>query len=197
MRRKIKLLAGLASALLAVAATAAEAQTAVQNPPDPWIHAPTGTPFPARVGDFERGRVVEYSTDGRDASAGYSLRRGNDWASVTLYVYPVFQGMDCQATFADVKRNIAAHKGAALVSEGRTPGPSGRGGPTAYHARYQVPAGAMGEKVPEVRSEAYLYCPAGNEWLVKYRATWNAGADFSKDVEALLHEIKWPKKLGG
>ena len=48
-----------------------------------------------------------------------------------------------------------------------------------------------------MRTELYLYCAAGNEWLVKSRATWAADAEFSSDVEALLRAIEWAGTLGG
>ena len=197
VRGIIRSFLGFAAATAALSAAPALAQRQVADASDPWVHAPTGTRFPATIEGFERGRVTEYSEDGRDASVGYTMRRGDEWVTVTLYVYPSIADWDCQTTFADVKRNIENHKGAQLVSEGLGPAPSGRGGPAAFHARYSLPAGAMGERVPAVRSDAYLYCPAGGEWLVKYRATWGAEGDFSKEVETLLRAIAWPKKLGG
>lgn len=193
--RKLRQVMGLVTAALVCAATTTAAQTRVENPPDPWIHAGTGTEFPADVGEFKRGRVLEYSGDGRDASAGYSLRRGSEWVSVTIYVYPVIDELDCPATFADAKRSVAAHPGATLDREARVPGLSGREAQTAYHASYTMPAGAMGESAPAGRSELYLHCPVAGKWLVKYRATWTAGGNFADDVAKLIGAIKWPAQL--
>ena len=176
-------------------ATASGAQTQVENPPDPWIHGSTGVEFPASIGQFKRGRVIEYSEDGRDASAGYSLRRGSEWVSVTIYIYPVIEGMDCPATFADAKQSIASRSGAVLAREARVPGLNGRGERSAYYASYNMAAGAMGEAAPAGRSELYVHCPADGKWLVKYRATWTAGDDFSKDVDTLIDTIEWPAQL--
>lgn len=190
-------LAGMLAGVLAFGALPAAAQVQVANPPDPWIHAATGTPFPARIDEFQRRQVFEYSEDGRDAGANYFLRRGGDWANVSLYVYPTIAGVDCQGIYEDAKANVAAYTGAQLLSEELDPPPAGRGDPVAFHARYRVPAGSMREDLPETRSDVYLYCPAGNEWLVKYRATWTASTDFAEDVEQLLHAIEWPDGLGG
>jgi hypothetical protein len=188
-------LGAVAAALLAVVAPPAAAQREVAAPADPWVHAATGAAFPTKVGDFIRGRVVEYSEDGRDASAGYQLKRGDQWLSVTFYVYPMWKTGTCDDVFADVKANIARYKGAAVVAEGREPAPSGRGGPAARYVRYTLPAGAMREDLPAVRSDAYLHCAPGGEWLVKYRASGNADFDFKPEVDRLLHAIRWPAKL--
>ena len=185
------------AALLALAPLPAAAQQEVSNPPDPWVHAATGTRFPATVGQFQRGRVVEYSDDGHDASVGYSMARDDDRLSVTLYVYPVVAGLNCVETYQDAKASIARYAGTQLVSESRERAPGGVGAPAAYHARYFIPAGSMAANLPAVRSELYLYCPPGDEWLVKYRATWGVDTDFAGDVETLLHAIDWPDSLGG
>jgi hypothetical protein len=195
--RAIRFLAGLGALSLAWLAVPAAAQEEVANPPDPWVHAATGTSFPAAVGTFRRGRVYEYSPDGRDASVGYSMRRGDDQVTVTLYVYPTIAELNCRETYEDAKRSIENYAGVRLLSEVLEPPPSGRGAPVARQADYLIPAGAMRADIPELRSEIYLYCPAGNQWLVKSRASWDSDADFSDDVEALMHAIQWAGNLGG
>jgi hypothetical protein len=197
MRGFLRTLAGLAAALLAFAALPVAAQTEVPDAPDPWIHEATGTAFPAEVAGFHRSRVIEYSDDGRDAGVNYALARGEEWLTVSLYVYPTFSDLDCKGTYEDARGTIAAYSGARLLSEMRDPAPSGSGNAVAYHASFLLPAGAVRPDIPEARSDVYLYCPAGGEWLVKYRATWSAAADFSHDIEALLHAIAWPGNLGG
>lgn len=197
MRGFAKSLVGLAAALLALAPPPAAAQSEVPDPPDPWVHDATGTPFPAEVAGFHRSRVIEYSDDGRDAGVNYAMSRGDDRLTVSLYVYPTLSDLDCRGTYEDARGTVAAYDGALLLSEVRDPAPSGGGDDVAFHARFLLPAGAVRADVPEVRSDVYLYCPAGDEWLVKYRATWSANADFEHDVEALLHAIAWPGNLGG
>jgi hypothetical protein len=196
-RRRTASLAILLSGLLAFVALPAAAQVQVAAPADPWIHTATGTPFPATVDEFERRQVFEYSEDGRDAGVNYLLRLGADWVNVSLYIYPVISGQDCRKTYEDAKGDVAAYAGARLLSENLDPAPAGRGDPVAFHARYHIPAGSMRGASSETRSDVYLHCPAGNEWLVKYRATWTTGSDFTADVERLLHSIAWPANLGG
>lgn len=186
-----------ALALMLCATPPALAQKEVQNPGDPWVHAATGTRFPAAIGAFKRNRIIEYSEDGRDASAGYQLDRGDQWLTVTLYVYPAIADWTCRQTFDDAKASIDRYKGASVVREGLDPPPSGLGKSVAHYVQYQIPAGAIRENMGAVRSDAYLYCPPGDKWLVKYRATGSADFDFGDEVEELLRAIDWPKMLGG
>jgi hypothetical protein len=189
------ILAGIGGCLLALAPAPLAAQQDVPNPPDPWVHAGTGTSFPAALAGFRRGRVVEYTEDGRDASVGYSIARGDDRLTVTLYVYPVIEGLDCRQTFEDAKASVAKHQGAWLVGQRRESSPRGAGPNRAWFARYTLPAGSMAATIPESWSDVYLYCPTGGEWLVKYRATWNAEVDFSDDIAGLIRAIDWPDHL--
>lgn len=186
----------LTTALALCIATPALAQKRVENAPDPWVHAATGTQFPATVDGFKRTGIFEYSDDGRDASAGYRLDRDGKWVNVTLYVYPAIDGWTCRQTFDDVKATLDRYEGGTLVRERLDPPPSGSGAPIAHYAQYQLPAGSMRETMGPVRSDAYLYCPPGGKWLVKYRATGTADFDFGSEVEALLQAIAWPKMLG-
>lgn len=198
MRRSaIKIWFGVLASLLAFVAVPAGAQVQVDNPPDPWTHAGTGTQFPAALSGFQRRQVFEYSEDGRDAGVNYFQRRGDDWANVSVYVYPAISGSNCQAVYEEAKADVTGYAGARLVGERMDPPPAGRGAPAAYHARYQLPAGSMRADLPELRSEVYLYCPTGNQWLVKYRATWTLGTDFAPDVETLIRSFEWPGSLGG
>jgi hypothetical protein len=196
VRQQNAILAVLGAALLALAAPAA-AKREVAHPRDPWVHAATGTSFPAAVGAFRRGRVIEYSADGRDASVGYWLQRGDDNLTVTLYIYPTIPELNCRETFEDAQRSIEDYGGVQLLGQSLGPPPSGRGAPVARQADYLIPAGTIRADLPELRSEVYLYCPPGDQWLVKSRASWDADADFSSDVEALVRAIQWPGDLGG
>jgi hypothetical protein len=192
-----KFIALTLAGLLAFTSPPAVAQKEVANPADPWVHAATGTRFPAQLVGFERRQVYEYADDGLDASVSYFMLKGDAWVTVTLYVYPAFAEFECSDTYEDAKLSIQAYAGAQLVSESIEPAPAGRGGPAALHARYQIPAGSMAPDIPESRSDLYLYCPAGDQWLVKYRATWRSTADFSGEVDQLLNAIRWPGNLGG
>lgn len=187
----------IAVGLSVLAAAPLAAQNEIASPPDPWIHAATGTPFPAQVNTAQRGRVFEYTDDGHNASVGYAIEKDGYRATVTLYVYPAIPGTTCDEEFAEVRSHIERYEGAQVMREGKVPAPSGRGGPAALHAGYAIPAGSMHEDLPALRSDVYLYCSLDGEWLVKYRATWAAEADFGTETETLLQRISWPENIGG
>lgn len=191
----VRLLAAALAAILLAAPALAQRQ--VDGAGDPWVHKATGTPFPARLGEFQRVSVYEYSQDGRDASAGYRLERGDQQVTVTFFVFPVISDWTCEQTFDDVKANVAGYEGAKLLRSTSVAAPLGKGGNDAMLAQYSLPTGSMKIMSGPVRSDAYLYCPKDTPWLVKYRATGTEGFDFTPDVEALMHAIRWPEKLGG
>lgn len=193
--------------LMAVAASAMIMITAVDQPaaaqvrkieqaPDPWVHRSTGTRFPSSIGDFVRSDVIEYNPDGTDASAGYNLvRDGRVVATVTIFVYPALRKRDCSATFANIEASIRQrHKGVVKLSEERAASPSGQHPNAAAFARYSFDGNLKGIDQP-LRSVSYLFCPAGNKWLVAYRATWPAGADYSADTAAMIHSVSWDPVL--
>lgn len=195
MPRPKHMIAAFAAALLALTAAPALAQVREVEQSGRWTHAATGTEFAERVAGFDRVSITEYTSDGRDASASYRLRRDNGWALVTLYVYPA-PSPRCERTFAGIKRDITgAAASAQFVSEGRAASPSGRAANAALLARFSYPAGAINPDFGELRTEAYLFCAQGGEWLVSYRATWTPEVDFGPDVERLLHAIDWPKAI--
>lgn len=181
--------------MLALSIMPAQAQKAVANPPDLWAHAATGVQFPAKAAGFERTRVTEFSEDGRDAGVSYRLNRGDQFVAVTLYVYPAWADATCPQVFTDARSHIEKYKGARVVREGRELPPSGQGAPAAHYARYAVPEGGMRADSPAVTTDVYLHCPAGGEWLVKYRATGSEGFEFGPDVTRLLRAISWPAGL--
>lgn len=180
--------------ILTAPLSAATAQRDVENAPDPWIHQAIGAAFPAKLGEFTRGSIREYSEDGRDASAAYSLARQDGNVTVTIYVFPS-QGETCDQQYEGAKQNISAYPGARLVGEEPANTPDGTGEAAARTALYELPAGSMHPNLPALRSELYLFCPAGSEWMVKGRASWS-GKDRIPPIAALMKSVNWPAPLG-
>ncbi|MFC4254521.1 hypothetical protein GRI97_03735 [Altererythrobacter xixiisoli] len=177
----------------------ATAQTAIENAPDPWVHPATQTAFPEQVGKFQRTGLIDYSGDQNDASATYRLEKGDDRLTVTLYLYPRDPAVDCQTEFAGVKDTIESRTETPPTQEGMRPSPSGDQANAAYFAAYTIRANATNQhRGPEAHTEAYLYCPSGIDWQVKYRATWVVGkTDFSADIARLMRAINWPAARAG
>lgn len=195
MQNLWKFLATVVIAPAALVAAASHAQTIVPNSDGPWTHRGAKVTFPRTLGDFTRVRIAEYSKDGRDASAGYRLRSGEGTLTLTIYVYPHIAGLSCDGIFEDARSNITRYKGSRLISEWPAPEPAAKGEGKAKVARYHLPQDTFREGVPAMYSDLYLYCPAGEKWLVKYRASWSGKAHQFPDIGALLQQIKWPAHL--
>ena len=173
------------------------AQTAIEQPEGPWAHRGTGTEFPAALGDYSRASITEFSEDGHDASVGYLLRSKTGVLSVNFYVYPNSGDESCDGHFTSVANAIEQYDGTKLLDKSTASAPDGSQPGSAITARYLIPAGAMREDVPELVSDAYLYCSQGPDWYVKYRASWNGTADSFPDTSALMRAINWPDVVIG
>jgi hypothetical protein len=193
-------IAALFAAIFAIAAPAL-AQTEVKNPPDPYIHKAVGIAFPARLTEFVRSRVVEYSEDGADASVGYGAL--GIPGEMTLYVYPGdedtcnawFQGADAAVT----KRSGTARRPAAPALKLLPRAPL----EAQQSATYTVPPGGYGFDHPELVSYLWVGCLAGpkagaNRWVVKYRGSFFATdeAKAAALAERLFAAIDWSPLTG-
>jgi len=185
-----------ALALTITAMQPASAQAALENTLTPWTHEASGTIFPRFLSTAERISIREYNDKGTDVSAGYRLQSDKGRLTLTIYVYPKFEGVSCINTMKDAQRAIAQYEGASLTNSGKRNSPSGLTANVAHYARYLIPAGSMSPDYPELVSDLYLYCPSGNNWLVKYRASWDGKAADMPDVPALLQQIGWGPGLG-
>lgn len=183
-----------AGAGLACIACPAAAQRDLQIE-GPWTHGPTGLVFPDRLGTAMRTRIHEYDDAGNDVSAGYAVRQGGQIAFVTLYLYPATPERSCAASFQEMEKSVVQSYGDVQVTEsGRWPSPSGRTADVGYHARFALTGQLDGKEQP-LTSESYLFCPAGNAWLVAARASWARDSDFSRAFADLLHGLRWPEPL--
>lgn len=189
-------LAPIAMGLALMTALPAAAQTEVKDPPPTWSHRAAKVDFPERLGAFERGRIFEYNDDGSDASVGYTLDRdGKLAAMLTIYVYPA-NDLGCDGTFTDAQAAITrSYQDAKLGPERRLPSPSGATPDAARQVQYTFPFALGGGQPQPVKSELYLYCAPGDQWLVKYRLTYLAALDLDADVAAALRTIRWPAQL--
>ncbi len=184
-----------AATVLFVATSPSSAQGDVELPDGDWAHIATGTVFPASIGEFKRTRIYEYDDTGRDASVGFQFQSDAGNLSVTTYVYPRKDGVDCQAEFANVTTNIFEYKGAVITEIGAPSAPWSNSNTSAHYARFAIPEDGLREGMQAVQSDAYLYCPANTAWLVKYRATWFGSAEAFPSILPLLTGINWGEIL--
>lgn len=96
------------AAQLPTGKVSAAAQNEVENPPDPYVHKAVGVAFPAVLGGFTLGRVVEFDEGGNDASVGYSP--DGMPGEISLYVYPLGRS-SCRDQFDGANSPILSRGG--------------------------------------------------------------------------------------
>ncbi|WP_271439233.1 hypothetical protein [Pontixanthobacter luteolus] len=185
------------SAALAITLISAPAagQTSIDPPAGDWTHRGVDVSFPETVGGFERGQATEFTSDGRDAAIGYKYNNADGTLNVTVYVYPDYSDLSCSQIFLDARNNVAEYRGAELSGQGFISPPNGGNTDFGLAARYRLPANSMREGYPALISDVYLYCPPGDKWLVKYRASWTGSEATFPDVGSFLRRIDWPAAL--
>ena len=188
------LAAALAPIALALSSPAL-AQQEVAAPADPYVHAETGVAFPAKLGEFSRGRVFEYDPSGSDVSVNYHQRLSDSPTTFTLYLYPA-RG-SCAEEFAGTLAAVRDIDGVSRLNEERTATRPGFAGEEQHFARFLVPAGTYGFDHPQLMSEAWLACPGNGRWLVKLRASYEARhAEAAQGLaDELLGEFDWQAVL--
>jgi hypothetical protein len=148
------------------------------HPVGDFAHPAAGFPMPAKVGPFERDRLIQYDAEGRDLSAGYNAVLGEEAplpVVATVYVYPTRPGAELDAYFESVLEVLREqHDGATpeyrkniLLADGRF---VGRYATFGYAERW----GGLETAVP-LRSYLVLY--QWNAWWVKWRVTTPAPND--------------------
>jgi hypothetical protein len=186
----------------------AAAQTAIDNPPDPYIHVQTGMAFPATVSGAVRHQVNRYNADGSDIGIGYQVVRGGKMvAYLSIFVYPA-RPLDsdtpgerqraCAALSDGIKRDILSHEAdAKLVIEQSVAAPSSNARLHGLRVIYSGGRGNFDGGEQALREQNDLFCFAGRKWLIAYRITMPAGVDASADVERVEHAIPWTDALSG
>jgi hypothetical protein len=200
----------IAVATLAFAlAPPVSAQPRSINRPGTIPHAAANAYFPERVGPFERSDVVQYDETGADVSASYNLVSGNDRLLISVYVYPaprigaasgsgstadVARANVCRQQMTDVGRVIETqpqYRDARRLEDGTAPAVAGLGPGLNLRTVHSF-TGPFSGREQEVRSETDLYCYVAGRWLVKYRASSNAGFDVRDAIDTFIRTGPWP-----
>ena len=189
-------LARIIALLCLMLAAPLAAQTEIDAPDGPWVHAATGTRFPQAMLGFQRDAITQFDEQARNVGVSYSAEMGEELLMVDVFVYPQYPGVSCAEVFGSVKAAIK-YPGISMLSEGMALPPAGTGARTAHYARYFFPAGAMREGFPALVSDAYLFCSTDGQWLVKYRASWTGSAETFPDLKPFLKSMAWNASLGG
>lgn len=165
-------------------------------------HAAAGTAFPARVGDFQRTRIVRFDPAGRDISATYEADLPGGRILASVYVYPAppaapdaRQAM-CRQHFEGVRQAVVrAYSGVRPVSAGAPLLIAGFDPNLSLRAEFEFETDfASGNETRRrpVQSDARLYCYVADAWLVKYRFTAPAEMAIDDAIEAFIRGGAWP-----
>ena len=196
----------IAAALLAAPLAPAAAQQSIEAP-GTVAHAAAATGFPERVGEFRRTSVTRFDEAGRNIAAGYALARGDRRLVLTIYIYPaarlasapgsgqaadIARAQLCRAEFDGVQQVISRqYRDVSLIENGPAPAIAGVEPQLSHKSVHRLEA-RFGADVQQVRSETYLYCFVGGDWLVKYRATSHLDLDATSAVETFIRSGPWP-----
>lgn len=187
----------IAAALLAAPVAPAAAQQSIEAP-GTVAHAAAATGFPERVGEFRRTSVTRFDEAGRDISASYNWYPPGGRVLATVYIYPAppaspdARAGQCRAHFEQVQQAVTSHaEDARVVERGVAPAMAGAE-PGLGHRSVLRFRTMFGSDLQDVHSEARLYCYVGGDWMVKYRATWNASLDIADALDAFVRAGPWP-----
>lgn len=198
----MKALIGIAAALLALASAPAAAREDI-TAPGTVAHSAAGTGFPERIGEFRRANVIQFDDQGRDISANYDLAGPAGRLRLSVYIYPappVSPGQRrqvCGQIFTFVGQAIEQqYDGATLIEQGAAPVVPGVDAGLALWSVHRF-RGDVGNGPEQLRSESYLYCYVGGNWLVKFRASSPVGYDARRDIESFIAASPWPGRAMG
>lgn len=161
-------------------------------------HQAAGTGFPERIGEFRRSNATRFDSEGRNVAASYNRTGPDGRVLVTVYVYPAppaapaARARHCRDQFDQAEAAVTTQfKDAAIVERGSAPAMAGADAGLGHRSvlRFRT---VFGTSEQDVRSEVRIYCYVGGDWLVKYRATWNADLDAAAAIEAFVRGGPWP-----
>jgi len=171
-----------------------------------YTHTSSGMTFPPRVGDFQRGTVLRYDTEGLDESVGYNLVVPFGAVASTVYVYPApplisigsppavvatARAMLSQGEFEKRKKEILlSHPGARLIHEKSVSLPQGSVTYSGKMATLEFEDVLAGRR-QALRSDLYLFCYVDGKWAIKYRFTYPRDLDVAKEIEAFMQNLRW------
>ena len=197
---------GLVAMACCALPVSSSAQTEVPNPADPYVQEQTGMRFPAEIANSVRHQVTRYAEDGSDTGIGYQVvKDGKMIAYVSMFFYPAppidsvtdgARARACKQVFEGIKGDVRSHDPSTrLVSEQDVPAPFPIFHAKGLRASFAGGSTSFDGKTQTVHDEAYLYCYAGGQWLIAYRATWPETYNASKEVNALIGAVTWSDRL--
>jgi len=164
---------------------------------EPYIHAPTGFVFPASVGEFKRVSARAFGPGSDNIGVGYNAETPEYAIVATIFVYPgggdTATEQACDLAFENRQMNLKqAHPDAQLIERDTIDAPSVAPEQHGRRAVYEFRDNFRGN-LQLLRSESLLFCGVGAKWLIAYRVTAPATADYRAKFEAFRHSLAWPR----
>jgi len=174
-----------------------------------YTHPASGMTFPARIGDFERSAVLRKDTQGDHVSARYDLISLAVSVSVAVDIYPAphfdTAGLPpemvaaarenlSQREFEFRRREtMSSHPGTVLIQEGEVSLPQKDNPYLGRMAVFEY-EDMFARQLQPLRSQLYLFCFAGNDWIIKYQFTYPRNADAMYEIENFMMNLPWTLK---
>lgn len=190
-------IAGLA--LLGATPLAATPSALPGGEPDGYVHEATGFVFPGAVGEFQLVSEQTFGKKDENIGVGYDVSTPGAEMAVTIFVYAGSPASEaaCQRQFDERQVSVkAVHPDARLLERTEIESPSANWPIKGQRALYEM-HGNFGGKDQLLRSESILYCRPGGEWLITYRITAPATANYRTKLDAFLQALAWPKPGSG
>lgn len=172
-----------------------------------YTHERSGMTFPLAVGDFRRSLVQRYDQDGLDLSAGYDLYlRQEKKIAVTVYVYPApplvsigsppgtvasARTFLAKSEFEARKREVLQSRpGARLIEDTEISVPIGGTLRVGRMATFEYEDQFAGQR-QSLRSHLCMLNFVGGTWAIKYRITYPASLEATREIDTILQGVPW------
>lgn len=171
-----------------------------------YTHERSGMTFPLAVGDFRRSLIQRYDQDGLDLSAGYDLYLRQQKIAATVYVYPSPSLVSIGSppgtvvsarTFlakrefeARIREVLQPRPGARLIEDTEISVPIGGTVRVGRMATFEYEDQFAGRRQP-LRSHLCMFNFVGGTWALKYRITYPASLEATREIDTLLQGVPW------
>ncbi len=171
-----------------------------------YTHERSGMTFPLAVGDFRRSLVQRYDQDGLDLSAGYDLYLTQQKIAVTVYVYPApplvsigsppgtvasARTFLAKSEFEARKREVLQSRpGARLIEDTEISVPIGGTLRVGRMTTFEYEDQFAGQR-QSLRSHLCMFNFVGGTWALKYRITYPASLEATREIDTILQGVPW------
>jgi len=174
-----------------------------------YTHPASGMTFPTSIGDFERSAVLLKDTRGHYVNARYDLLSMAVSVAVDIDLYPaphldtvglpsamvgIARENLSQQEFESRRREaMSSRPDAVLVQEREITLPQSNNPFAGKMALFEY-EDVFSRQRQLLRSQLYLFCFAGDAWIIKYQFIYPKNADASQEIENFMMNLPWTLK---